>query len=352
MSAQPYVADSGLTASEAKVRVSPRSAQRFDELDFVKGTLVLFMVLYHWLNYFIGLDWDGYRYLRFLTPSFIFITGFLVSHAYLQKFAADDPQLRRRLVVRGLKLLALFVILNVGAEQLFGSPRGVDAAGGAAALVNRAKAIFLDGRGRAAFDILVSIAYFLVAAPFVVLAAHRTRVSLWAIALATVVTVAMYGAYGHTNPHLEMVAIAMVGLAAGATDVRRLDSLANGWLLLALYAVYVVAIALWDALFPLQVFGVTLTVMLIYRTSVLLGTSGVIQSAVVRMGRYSLLSYIVQIAVLQILRRLLRNVPLEGAALAVPLVATLAMTVLAVELTGRLRQKSGAADRLYRAVFA
>ena len=43
-------------------------------LDFTKGALVLIMVLYHWLNYFYGPRGDVYRYLRFLTPSFIFIT--------------------------------------------------------------------------------------------------------------------------------------------------------------------------------------------------------------------------------------------------------------------------------------
>ncbi len=48
-----------------------------------------------------------------LTPSFIFITGFLVSHVYLRRYAADSPVLRGRLLRRGLKLLALFVALNV-----------------------------------------------------------------------------------------------------------------------------------------------------------------------------------------------------------------------------------------------
>src|SRR6185295_1822787 len=52
-------------------------------LDFTKGALVLIMVLYHWLNYFVSADGFGYRYLRFITPSFIVITGFLVSHIYL-----------------------------------------------------------------------------------------------------------------------------------------------------------------------------------------------------------------------------------------------------------------------------
>lgn len=48
---------------------------RIPALDFTKGALVLTMVLYHWLNYFVGVTGYYYRYLHFLTPSFIFITG-------------------------------------------------------------------------------------------------------------------------------------------------------------------------------------------------------------------------------------------------------------------------------------
>src|SRR3984957_12974562 len=89
---------------------SPAKTQRITALDFTKGALVLIMVLYHWINYFIGPDWGYYRYLRFLTPSFIFVTGFMVSHIYLSKYKAADPRLPKRLITRGLKLLAIFLL--------------------------------------------------------------------------------------------------------------------------------------------------------------------------------------------------------------------------------------------------
>src|ERR1700684_2664750 len=87
---------------------SPKS-QRIPALDFTKGALVLLMVLYHWVNYFIGPQWAYYKYLRFLTPSFIFITGFMISSVYLSKYAAADPRLSKRLFSRGLKLMAIFL---------------------------------------------------------------------------------------------------------------------------------------------------------------------------------------------------------------------------------------------------
>src|SRR5467141_3434231 len=86
---------------------------RIGALDFTKGALVLFMVLYHWLNYFVAPEGDMYRYLRFLTPSFIFITGFLISNVYLSRYQVADRHVPARLVQRGLKLLAVFVCLNL-----------------------------------------------------------------------------------------------------------------------------------------------------------------------------------------------------------------------------------------------
>src|SRR5438552_7470516 len=91
---------------------TPGTTQRIPALDFAKGALVLIMVLYHWLNYFVGHRHDFYRYLRFLTPSFIFITGFLISNVSLPRYGAD-PRFAKRLALRGLKILGLFTLLNI-----------------------------------------------------------------------------------------------------------------------------------------------------------------------------------------------------------------------------------------------
>ena len=61
----------------------------------------------------MGPQWKYYKYLHFLTPSFIFITGFMISNVYLSKYAVTDPRLSKRLFTRGLKLIAIFLVLNV-----------------------------------------------------------------------------------------------------------------------------------------------------------------------------------------------------------------------------------------------
>src|SRR4029077_8662181 len=91
-----------LTASRSQDTVTPR---RHQALDGTKGLLFLFMVLYHWLNYFVSRDGDFYKYLRFVTPSFIFITGFLITNVYLRRYRLGSVDLHTRLLVRGLKLI-------------------------------------------------------------------------------------------------------------------------------------------------------------------------------------------------------------------------------------------------------
>src|SRR5215475_7529793 len=98
---------------ESRAQARPGAAQRIAALDFTKGALVLIMVLYHWLNYFHGPYGDIYKYLRFLTPSFIFISGFLITNVHLSKYEITDSRLPKRLFRRGLKILAVFLALNV-----------------------------------------------------------------------------------------------------------------------------------------------------------------------------------------------------------------------------------------------
>jgi peptidoglycan/LPS O-acetylase OafA/YrhL len=347
------VLDSAETrAAAAPVVDTPVADHRIASLDFSKGVLVLLMVVYHWLNYFIGLQWEGYKYLRFLTPAFVFISGFVVSRVYLERYSFDDPRLRRRLIRRGLKLLALFLSLNVLIDWTLGGGQIVNFSDPSAAL-SWGTAIFIKGRGRAAFEILVPIAYFLLLAPFVLLLSRRLRVSLSAIAVMAIVAASALSSVHRLNPHVEVLSIAFAGLAVGSLSTSRTASVLS-WpvLLLPAYLIYLGAVTIWNVPYPLLVVGVALNLLLIAVIGTAWGTSGAIQQYVVRMGQYSLLSYIAQIAALQVLRRALSGRHLDWGALAGAFVAALAVTIVVVELSVLLRSRSLAFDRLYRTIFA
>src|SRR5438094_10319297 len=108
-------------------RRTPR--QRIDALDMTKGVLVVAMVVYHSFNY--STDYTlGFKYLPFLPPSFILITGFLISRLYFTPEAARDSRVYGRLFFRGCRLLVLFTLLNlltqlVGRHKAVGSPEGL-----------------------------------------------------------------------------------------------------------------------------------------------------------------------------------------------------------------------------------
>jgi len=321
---------------------------RNDALDFTKGSLVLFMVLYHWLNYFIVLDWDVYRYLRFITTSFIFITGFLISNIYLAKYSPLDSRLHTRLLARGVKLLLLFTALNVAAALVISRNGGIRQL---QLFFENSFAIYVTGNGRAAFDVLVPIAYSLILSPLVLMAAGVFRFSLHALAATALILAAVTSGTRSASINVELVAIAMFGMMAGTIPLGRLHRwLDRPVLLIAGYVLYLWAISVWNILFPLQVIGVSLSLSLLYVLARACATGSGLSRIIISLGKYSLLAYVVHVFVLQVLRGFRGE--LNGPTFAAPLIATLVVTIVTIELVNAARSRSSSIDRLYRVVFA
>ena len=345
----PAASDEATRALSTGAVARTTSRQRIATLDFAKGVLVLVMVFYHWVNYFIGLAWPGYRFIRFLTPAFICITGYVISHVYLQRYSADHAHLRQRLVRRGLKLLALFVGLNVLAFFIAGRSTGIywDSP---AAFLAWLRSMLLEGRGRAAFDILVPIAYFLILTPAIL---WVTRWRPAALVTLAVIAVALVTVIEPINQHLEILSFALVGLAAGTPVARQwLAQVPWRWLLLPAYLAYLAAVAVWHARYPLQVVGVVLNLLAIHRLAIAVGASSALGRQVITLGEYSLLAYVAQIIALQLLRRGLPTELTGGAVSFLALILAVAATIAAVQLAAVLRARSVLCDRAYRAIFA
>ena len=325
--------------------------RRVPALDFTKGMLVLIMVLYHWLNYFVGFDHEFYRYLRFLTPSFIFITGFLISNAYLSRYSASDIGLRRRLVQRGLKLLGLFVVLNLLASTI----RPVNAVSFeslAGTIITGEVLLTTAGKG-ASFYVLVPIAHLLLLSALLLWMGtffrHVFLVTLFSFLLAIVIL----DLNGLQSPNLELVAIGILGIVCGEIPLTTIDRLGRHWILLIIaYICYVAAIAVWDVRYYLQIIGVCLSLSILYLLGIERGEPGVLRKQLVLVGKYSLFAYIAQIAILQVLRRGLRHVALEPLTLTISFLMALGLTVLAVLILDRLRARAQTINRLYGAVFS
>jgi hypothetical protein len=98
--------------------------------------------------------------------------------------------------------------------------------------------------------------------------------------------------------------------------------------------------------------GVSLSVLALYGLVEVCGPTGLLQRYVIRLGQYSLLAYIAQIFVLQLLRHSLKEFSLSGMNAAAPLVIGIFATIAIVEATVWLRRRFAVIDRTYRLVFA
>jgi peptidoglycan/LPS O-acetylase OafA/YrhL len=327
---------------------------RIAALDFAKGALVLLMVLYHWLNYFVASEGNFYRYLRFVTPSFIFITGFLISNVYLSRYDINDAGLAKRLAQRGVRLMAVFIGLNLIISQLVHSGQTI----GDAWSSRNLSAIYLSGNTElangkvASFYILVPISYLLLAAAGLLAVSRYKYIFLYAFGVVLSVVLGLQW-YGIKIPNLEHLAIGLLGISVGYLSVGRINAMASyPYAIIAGYIAYLAAITIWNVIYPLQIVGVCLNVMIIY----LLGTTGGgvwgARQAVILLGKYSLIGYIAQIVILQVLFKASHTMDLGWIGRAACLLAAAALTLFSVEVLHRMRGKSPAIDGLYRAVFA
>jgi len=341
--------DSSQTGAQRRQSAINTPMDRIAALDFTKGLLVLIMVLYHWLNYFVSTTGFYYRYLRFLTPSFIFITGFLISHVYLAKYGVANPKLPRRLLHRGLKLLAIFGALNMAITLV---PAATYRHAGDVWTIEALASAYLTGNGSAAFAILVPISYLLLVAAGLVIASRTYRHATLAACLASVVCVLILEGSGIRNGYLELLSVGMIGIACGYIPRDRIAGIVSHprpWL--AAYAVYLCSISLWREMYLLQIVGVCLTLALIYMVGTA-SSAGRLAGQLVLLGRYSLFGYISQIVILQALRSGLPDVDQGSLVVPTTLIAGVVLTLLAVQLVDDLRARAKIFNRLYLAVFS
>jgi peptidoglycan/LPS O-acetylase OafA/YrhL len=82
------------------------------------------------------------------------------------------------------------------------------------------------------------------------------------------------------------------------------------------------------------------------------GESGRFQRWLLVLGKYSLFTYVSQIAILQLMHRGLAHSNLGIGGLAASLLAAFALTIVSAEVVDQARPKSKVVDRFYKAVFA
>jgi peptidoglycan/LPS O-acetylase OafA/YrhL len=325
---------------------------RDDHLDALKGFLVMVMVAYHAMNYFSSASAQAYGYLRFVNGSFVFLSGFAIAYLQAGRSAnASTPLNASRLLWRGLRLLLLFTALNLllGA---FGLTSYRNARFGVESFVADAWHVYGVGDSNAmAFRILVPIAYTVMLAPLLLSGAR------WRGALAIIVFV-LAGIYTTTGwpfaPNVFFLLIGLVGVSCGAlTGPWMADSPPSPWPVIVLGAGACVLLMNWLSGNVLAYcLGIAALLKCVYDASRHVGSNNTFSRMLMQTGKYSLLCYVAQIALLHLLRLALRQTQFEMTHdLLLASLLTAAAMVLLSNIVAHLRQRSRWANTAYRAVF-
>jgi peptidoglycan/LPS O-acetylase OafA/YrhL len=336
----------------AYVATPPRSRARIEALDMTKGVLVMAMVVYHSFNY--STDYTlGFKYLPFLPPSFILITGFLISRLYFTPESPRDSRVYGRLLFRGCRLLLLFTVLNV-ATQIAGRQKFATDPHGIAYLADYWFEIYGIGGARfAAFSILLPIAYLLLLAPMLILMNCWNRILVPVIAVALAIFCAISSREMEPSANLALLSAGLIGVIFGGVPASVLSAMGRHWYVAV--AVYVGYVALshlvWQSPFD-QLLNAFLALAAIFSLCAAIGANAFFGRELLIMGRYSLLAYILQIAVLQVLDRLFGRVEPFTVPFFLQMLGVLLLMIIIAESLGWARRKSTWVDASYRAIFA
>lgn len=325
------------------------AATRIDALDWTKGALILFMVLYHAINYsfFRSL---AFRFLAFLPPSFILITGFLVGHVYAAKYDPGSSKPYARLASRGVKLLLVFTCLNL-AHFIFVERSFFD---GLSQFLEHSPEIFFSGNGRAAiFEVLLPIAYFLLLAPALLWLRIRAAASIAYCAGLAFLGCLVLDFSGNSFKNLTFLSIGLIGMALGLFRLQTIDKLAGNWVfVITVYVLYRATSLLFGESYPVQTVAAIVSVLLLYACALRVDTGAWIARQMVILGQYSLLGYLVQIAVLQFIVRIFGGPPNQGLTVSLVAAAATVVTFAVVRVVHELRNKNRTVAVTYKFIFA
>ena len=257
------------------------------------------------------------------------------------------PRLSKRLFTRGLKLLAIFLFLNLARALV------VTALGDGVLVQNPLDLrnifpVFVSGNvpivgGKlVAFPILVPISYLLMFSGALMLPYRFYKYTFQVVCVLLLLGVLLLALIGVQSPNLECITIGMLGVLAGFVPIEAINNFVRHPYVLAFaYLCYTVAITIWNVPFPLLILGVSLSLMVIYLVGASGSEFGTIRSEVILLGKYSLLGYISQIAILQILRAGFSHVNHGVVMLGLSFFAAFALTIVSVEVVDRARARDG-----------
>ena len=279
------------------------ASRRDASLDILKGALVVVMVWYHAMNVFSTAGPTTYSYVRFVSGSFILVSGYILGRFQDAGFSESPSNVSRRLVVRGLKLVMLFTGLNlIIALTGFGNSTkelpNFDHLG--AVLID----VFVVGVARvASFQILLPIGYVLISGPVFLWLGQRSRYAFVAGILLTEIVDVMF----NNSVNMYFYLLGFIGVVGGVASNRYKVFHMFKNMPRAIIFIISVEIIMKYAVAHLIYYTICtiLLVQALYDLCSGIRIGGHLAQASMLLGRYSLICYIGQIIFMQSLSKVL-----------------------------------------------
>lgn len=320
-------------------------------IDFTKGILVILMVVYHSLNY---LDYGTlpHDHMAFLPPSFIMIVGIIITRYYIPKYKMNNRKLDTRLLIRAIKLVVLFTMLNLGAQIIIGGKYHRVTFMLEQFLMDWKMTYVLGNRKGIAFEILLPISYFLILSILILRLQAKTQIFIGSLTLGLIFVCVVMEYFKCSISYLNMISSGVVGLTIGLLPVRVVDKFAkNIGKIIGAIVVYGICLYIYGDKYFMQIFATVLSLLIIYVIGMKMKSKNWALRQSILMGQYSLLGYIIQIFYLQILFFVGPKVFNESANVLLIMLMVISATLASITIMNMGRNTYKMVDDLYKYIF-
>ncbi len=325
-------------------------------IDFTKGFLVVTMVAYHTLNYYLRGYHVLYAYVGYVTLAFVFYSGFVCGTVYVERFIQDKRTVYRRLIIRGLKIIALFLIINLVINGLLKQNYNGQVFD-VYWFVNDFYSVFLAGSERiSVFAILLPIGYVLLLSALI-MDMRKFKYVFCALVLLSVIAMSAFNAEPAFN--VGSILVGLAGVTTGLIYTERADFFRRNAVSAAVVGLLLLFLLV---LIPLGVDPrVSFIVYFLYIIAVIfslhvlggfLKPSAGCTKVIIKFGQYSLFLYLVQIFFLQVLKSVYgyRLPSLTITHLGIFVLVNIVL-VISCYLMDYSRSRCRSIDGIYRSIF-
>jgi hypothetical protein len=310
------------------------------------------MIVHHSIDY-LGQELSYlYPYVRFVTGSFIFLTEFLISNILIAKYDNNLIVLAKRLFIRGLKIFCIFLILNILIKTLINNNqiliiKDFDY------YLNYIIKIFISGSNQdVSFEILLPISYLLAMVGLSLYILRKKFLFIKYIFLFFFIYCLIHYFNMNSAYNFRYSTIGLFGFVLGFIPLDKYRIYLNSqYLITGVYFLHLIVISFWKLNFLLYNATVLANLSIIFSIALKLNMIRTHNRMIILIGQYSLISYIIQIAILQLLSRFLINGLNYYMNFILGLILVTILTYLSVEMSHILRKKSTFLDRLYKIIF-